>query len=185
MAESRQPRRRRERWLARRLRLAATVRDDPGSLPGLLRDGLLGIWRSRGGGLYGLGYLVTFVILEVRLVVGEFGGSDSLLTFLSDQLLQYLLRLGYMSLVNALLALLWPIWLLERLGGWGLLILIIGFLTFPRWLRPGLEALVPELRRRAPAEPGPGGDQQHAERHHAARHHAERRHAERHRGDPD
>ncbi len=120
---------------------------DPRSLAPLLRQGLLELWRARGGGLYGLGYVVTFVLLEVRTVITELEGSDGVLAFLGDQLLEFVLRLGWMSFVNAGLAFLWPLLLLERLGGWGLLVLPLAYLAFERWLRPRVEMEFPELRR--------------------------------------
>lgn len=126
---------------------------DPRSFGALVRQGLLGLWRARGGGLYGLGYVVTFLVLEIQVVIGEFEGSEGLLAFLGDQLLEYVLRLGVMSFVNALLAFLWPLLVLERLGVWGLLLLPAAYFTFERWLRPRIEARFPELRR-APAEQG-------------------------------
>jgi len=118
---------------------------EPRSAPRLLRAALLRIWRARGGGFYGLGYVVTFVVMEVRLVAGEFQGSDSMLSFLSDQLLEYLFRLGVMSFVNVLLAFLWPLFVLEHLQGWGVPVLLVGYFVFERWLRPRLEATFPEL----------------------------------------
>lgn len=125
------------------------VWDDPRSLGGLIRGALVDLWRARGGGLFGLGYVVTFVSLEVRLVVTEFAGSDSVLSFIESELLEYLLRLGIMSFVNVLLALLWPVLLLDRLGAWGLLLLPAAYFAFERWLRPEVEARFPELRRAA------------------------------------
>jgi hypothetical protein len=152
------PKPRKERRLARHARHARMLWHDPRSAGGLLREGLLGIWRARGGGFYGLGYVATFVALEVRLVVGELESSDSLLSFLSDQLLEYLLRLGFMSFVNVLLAFLWPLFVLEHLHGWGIPLLVIGYFGFERWLRPAIESSLPELRKTAPAPAAPEDD---------------------------
>jgi len=134
------------------------VWNNPRSIGELSRQGLLGLWRARGGGFYGLGYVVTFVVLEVRLVAGEFGSSDSLMAFLSDQLLEYLLRLGFMSFLNVALAFLWPLFVMQYLHGWGLLLLVIGYFGFERWLRPLVESSLPELRRSAADDvaKGPG-----------------------------
>lgn len=120
---------------------------EPRSAGTLIRDGLIGIWGARGGGFYGLGYVAAFVLLEARTMVVEFQGSDSLASFLGGELVQYVLRLGLMSFVNAAIAFVWPLLVVERLGGWGLLVLAAGYLAFERWLRPTLEAKFPELRR--------------------------------------
>lgn len=142
-----EPRRRRRltRHLTRHWHDARQVWEDPRSLGDILRGGLIRIWCARGGGFFGLGYLVTFVLMEVRLVVSEFESSTGVLDFITSQLLEYLFRLGIMSFVNVLLAFLWPLLLLEHLGGWGLLILPAAYLLFERLLRPGIESAVPEL----------------------------------------
>jgi hypothetical protein len=119
---------------------------DPSTVGPLLRDGMIAIWRSRGGGLYGFGYLVTFVILEVRLVVSEFDASGGLFDFLSEQLLEYLFRLGFMSLANVVLAFLWPLLVIERFQLWGIVGLCLGYFVFERWLRGLIEAQIPELK---------------------------------------
>jgi hypothetical protein len=111
----------------------------------VLREILIDIWSSRGGGFFGLGYLVTFAIMEVRLVVSEFEASSGVLEFISSQLLEYLFRLGVMSFVNVLLAFLWPVLLLQHVGGWGLVILPLAYLVFSHGLLPGIESAVPEL----------------------------------------
>jgi len=89
---------------------------------------------------------VTFVVLEVRLVFSEFDASAGLLEFLSDQLLEYLFRLGFMSLANVVLAFLWPLLVVERFQLWGIVGLGLGYLVFERWLRGLIEAQIPELK---------------------------------------
>lgn len=142
-----EPEPRRKRRLTRHLRNARQVWEDPRSLGDILRGGLIQIWCARGGGFFGLGYLVSFVLMEVRLVVSEFESSAGAMDFITSQLLEYLFRLGIMSFVNMLLAFLWPFLLLEHLGGWGLLILPAAYLLFERLLRPGIESAVPELEQ--------------------------------------
>ncbi len=124
------------------------VWNEPRSAGALAREGLVGLWSARGGGLYGLGYVVSFVILELRTVVGEFEGSHSLMSFIGQELLAYLLRVGFMSFVNAGLAFVWPAFVLQLFGGWGILLLLAGYFAFERGLRPTAEARFPELRRR-------------------------------------
>lgn len=147
---ARQPGKHRKRRRPGRLRRLAghaqTLRREPRAAGPLLRASLLEIWRARGGGFYGLGYLVTFLILEARMVGSEFAESDSLATFLSSQLLEYVLRLGLLSLVNALQAFIWPALLFLVIGFWAVPVLVAGHLGFERWLRPRIESVFPELR---------------------------------------
>jgi hypothetical protein len=142
----------RRRGRLKRLGLQAkTLWNDPRSAGDLAREGLIGIWRARGGGFYGLGYLVTFVILEVRMLIGEFQESTSVAGFLTTQLLEYVLRVGLLSLVNALQAFLWPLLTIAAVGAWAIPVLAGGYFAFERWLRPLVEAEFPELQR--PARP--------------------------------
>jgi hypothetical protein len=141
----------RERRLARHARHARMVWEDPRSASTLMRDGLLRLWAARGGGLYGLGYVVTFLWLEIRLVVSEFDASGGILDFVTDQLVEYLFRLGFMSLANMAMAFVWPALLLDRMGAWALVLLGLGYLAFEHGLRPILEQRFPELRRKPKA----------------------------------
>ena len=63
------------RWLRGRYdtwrALALRVRDEPMSLGTIAREAAVTLWSSRGGGFYGLGYVVTFVVLEIRLFASQ------------------------------------------------------------------------------------------------------------------
>jgi hypothetical protein len=111
-----------------------------------LRASLLRIWRARGGGFYGLGYLVTFIVMEVRLVGGEVMASESVVDFVASQAGERVLRLGIDSFVNSILAFAWPAFVLDRFQLWGLVALAVGYLAFEKVLKPRLEATFPELR---------------------------------------
>ena len=103
-----------QRRLARHLQTAREIGRDPASIPQRLRSLLIGIWCSRGGGFYGLGYLIAFVYFEIELIVGEFRTSDGAGEFLAAQAVEYLLRLGFLSFINMFKALLWPL----MVAGW-------------------------------------------------------------------
>lgn len=131
---------------AQHVRVVKQVRDEPRRIMRLLRDWLLRLWAARGGGFYGLGVVVTFLVLEVRMLLGDVSGSDSVADFLVGELLEYVFRLGFLSFLNGFVALLWPAFLLEWLGAWGIAVLVCAYLTFERMLRPTVEAWFPELR---------------------------------------
>lgn len=139
----------RRRRPGRLKRLTSTVRTlwhEPRSAGSLARSALLELWRARGGGFYGLGYVVTFLVLEVRMLAGELGESASLAAFVGSQLLEYVFRVGILSLLNALQAFIWPLLILAAMGGWAIVLLAAGYVVFERWLRPRLETAFPELR---------------------------------------
>ncbi|MEZ5559104.1 MAG: hypothetical protein R3E86_11280 [Pseudomonadales bacterium] len=111
-----------------------------------MRGAVLDIWSTRGGGFYGLGYLVTFSILEVRLIVSNMYESDGVVSFFTSEIIDYVLRLGVQSFVNGVLALIWPLLLLDVMDVWALPALLAGYLLFEHLLRARLEAWFPELR---------------------------------------
>ena len=135
-----------EGHLARKLRVARQIRDEPRSVPGLLRGWLLELWLARGGGFYGLGVVIAFVIFEIRFFVGDLWQSESLVNFVAQEVLSLVFRIGYQSIINLVLALIWPVYLLDRLGAWAIVLLIAGFLAFEKAFRPVLEQRLPELR---------------------------------------
>jgi hypothetical protein len=106
---------------------------------------MLDIWRSRGGGFYGLGYLIAFVVLEIRMVVDDIMGASSVADFALGRLLELVFRLGFLSFINVFQALLWPVFVLELLGSLGIIALIGSYLAFEYALKPGIERLFPEL----------------------------------------
>ena len=111
-----------------------------------MREGLMAAWTARGAGFYGLGWICAFIALEIDMLTGEIADSESVGDFVGSQMIEYLLRIGFMSFVNGILAALWPVYLLQWWGAWGLAVLLGGYLAFERLLRPGVEAWLPELK---------------------------------------
>lgn len=120
---------------------------EPRSIGPMMRASLIRLWSARGGGLYGLGYVLTFVALEVPTTIANVTelvtGSASVLA----AILEWLLRFGLDTLLNMLWAFLWPVFLLENMGGWGVAVLVVGFIVFEKLLRPMVESAIPELKR--------------------------------------
>lgn len=132
--------------MQRHRRIAQEIYAEPKSVGGHIRQGLLTLWVRHGAGFYGLGWVITFIVLEVQLITGELAESAGVADFVSSQLLEYLLRLGFMSFVNGLLASIWPLYVLQWLSGWGILVLVLGYYGFEKLLRPLVESSYPELR---------------------------------------
>lgn len=87
---------------------------------------------ARGGGFYACGFVVSFLWFEVRTLADELGASDGVMAFFSEQIVEFLLRFSVQSLVNSIQALVWPVFVLERFQGWGILLLAAGYLSFDR-----------------------------------------------------
>ena len=132
--------------LRRHWRLAHELRAEPRLALSWMRAALLRVWQARGGGFFGLGYIIAFVVFEVQLLTGEILESDGAADFAFGQLLEYLFRVGFMSFVIAFKALLWPVFVLEVLGAAGIIALLLGYVAFERLLRPAVERVFPELR---------------------------------------
>lgn len=112
----------------------------PAALISSVRSGLDNLWQSRGGGFYGLGAVAAFVYLEIRLVVGEFAESEGVAEFLAAEIIEFVLRLGFMSIINSALACIWPFILIDQIGIWPAVALIVGgYWMFKRWRRHEVE----------------------------------------------
>ena len=114
--------------IARDLRTVQEISRDPRSILPRVRGWLVELWALRGGGFYGLGYIVAFVALEIATLTGDFGSSASVSGFFEAQILQYLARVSVQSMINTVLALLWPIYLLRWWGWYGIAMLVIGII---------------------------------------------------------
>ena len=120
------------------------VRRTAGSAPGLGK-----VWKLRGGGLYALGYAITFVYLEVTTIIGDIAGAESPWQFFTSELIEFVFRFLSDSLVNLVKALIWPVYVIELAPPWGLLGLGAAFLIFPRFLKPTVERWLFGDQRRA------------------------------------
>ncbi len=121
------------------------IHDNPKNIGTMVRGGLINVWRARGGGFYGLGYLITFIALAIRLIVGDVSEREGVVDFVSSQMIEFIFRFGIQSFVNGLLAFLWPVYVLNWLGTWSLALLVAGYYVFEKLLRPAVEGWLPEL----------------------------------------
>jgi hypothetical protein len=115
---------------------------EPATLLPLLRRSFVQFWASRGGGFYGLGYVVTFVALEITSLSGDLTSVSGLVA----QGFQYVIRFSIESFLNGLFALGWPVYLFRWLGASGLIVLAVGYAAFDLAVRPIVEAWLPELK---------------------------------------
>ncbi len=103
------------------------------------------VWKVRGGGLYACGYAITFVALEVTTVAGELAESDSIGSFLSEQLIEFIFRFATDSIVNLIKALMWPVYIVQWQPPFGAISLGVAYIVFARYLKkPITEWLFPE-----------------------------------------
>ncbi len=74
---------------------------------------MLRIWRVRGGGFYGLGYVIAFVVLEVRAFVGNFEGDGDITSMIAQEVLGFFFRFAAQSFLNGFIAFGWPIFVVD------------------------------------------------------------------------
>ncbi len=117
----------------------------PRTAPSLAREALIKLWRVRGGGFYGLGYVITFVVLEIRMLIGNVVDSTDVVTLVVQEALEILFRFAVQSFINGFIAFGWPIFVVQYLHGWGLLAIGVGWFAFDRWAKPWINARLPDL----------------------------------------
>jgi hypothetical protein len=103
------------------------------------------VWDVRGGGLYACGYAITFVVLEVTTVVGEFAESESITDFFTGQLVEFVFRFATDSIANLIQALMWPVFVVQWAPPFGAIALGLAYLAFAKYLKqPITKWLLPE-----------------------------------------
>lgn len=93
------------------------------------------IWLSYGGGLYAVGYAVTFLYLEVQTIISEIVESSGVVDFLTGHLLEFIFRFAVDSIANMVQAFIWFVPMLSYRAPLGLILLGIGFYVFDIYLR--------------------------------------------------
>jgi hypothetical protein len=111
----------------------------PGTAHGAFRAWFRRIWETRGGGLYTLGYALSFAALELRTLAGEFVGMGNPGDFVVEQLVEFFIRFGTDSIANLVTALIWPMFVVGWYAPWGIGLLVLAFILFPKFIRPLIE----------------------------------------------
>ena len=111
----------------------------PDKAHGWFRRWFRTLWNLRGGGLYALGYIVTFAWLEVTSVAGDIAESDGVGDFLGAQIVEFVFRFLSDSLANMIQAFLWPVELLAYRPPYGLAALVVLYAGFRTFLKPPIE----------------------------------------------
>lgn len=137
--------------------LGRTLKDEPRAFPGqllrVLKRSFRTVWNARGGGLYACGFVITFIWLEIRTVVAEFAAADGIGAFLSEQLFEILVRVTVQSIQNTVMAFLWPVWVIERFGLFGIAALVVLYFLFPRLIKEPLNRWLFDDGEEVPAAP--------------------------------
>ncbi len=90
----------------------------------------------RGGGLYALGFAITFIVLELGSVVED---AKQFSLVLDGQAFEFVLNFIIDSFKNTLSALIWPVYFVQLVPPWGLIALCAGFMAFPKYLKKPID----------------------------------------------
>jgi hypothetical protein len=124
-------------------RLGVTLRDEPKALPGeileLVRRAVRRLWDARGGGFYACGFVVTFIWMEINMLLDDVVEAESVGDFFSSQIFEMFFRYFSESFVNGFLALIWPVYVIEFRPPWGFALLLGMYLVFAGLLKAPLE----------------------------------------------
>ena len=117
------------------------------------RRWLVNVWNAHGGGLYAVGYAVTFLYLEARTILEELIEADGPIDFLTNHLFEFIFRFMSDSIMNMVQAFIWFLPVIEFRPPFGIMTLGIGFYVFDIYLRePVARWLLGEEGAEEPAE---------------------------------
>ena len=111
----------------------------PRELLNLIRRSFRTVWDARGGGLYACGYVLTFIWLEIWMLVDDILSADSISAFFGEQIFEIFFRYLGESLRNMIAAFMWPVYIIEISPPWGVGILVGMFVVFARWIKQPME----------------------------------------------
>ena len=125
------------------LRSAGEAVQDPGTLPGKahgrLRRWFRKVWEVRGGGLYALGYIATFLWFEAKTLAGEISEAEGVVDFFQNQIAEFLVRFFTETITNMIKAFMWPVYIVQLYPPWGAIALGVSFALFASVLQKPIE----------------------------------------------
>ncbi len=123
--------------------LGVTLKDEPRAFPGeclrIFRRFARKMWKARGGGFYACGFVITFVMLEIRMFVLDIFEAEGVGAFFEEMVTEMLFKYLSESIQNTISAFIWPVYFIELYPPWGMVFLVGLYLLFSRWLKKPLE----------------------------------------------
>ena len=119
-----------------RQRIEDGARVLPEKSHGWFRNWFRKVWKVRGGGLYALGFAVTFIYFEIGSLGDDILGIGSLF---NGQAFEFVIQFFIDSLTNTVKAFIWPVYVVQLALPWGAIALGVGFVGFTRYLKAPIE----------------------------------------------
>ena len=116
----------------------------PGELPdkahGAFRNWFRKVWDVRGGGLYAVGFAVTFIYLEfTEIVIEDIPQFIAMNSVFSSEIVGFGIEVLVDTMKNFVMALAWPAFVATFWPPVGAIALGVAFVLFPRYLKPYFE----------------------------------------------
>ena len=123
--------------------LGQTLVNEPRAFPrallNVVRRSLRTVWDARGGGFYACGYVLSFVWLEITMIVDDILSAESIRGFFGEQIFEIFFRFLGESLQNMISAFMWPVYVIQISPPWGVGAFVVMYLVFTRWFKEPLE----------------------------------------------
>lgn len=117
----------------------AATRRVAGAAHGAAKGWARKVWDVRGGGLYAVGYALTFVWFEIKTFAGDIADADGVGDFFTGQLTEWAFRIAIESFLNMVSALMWPVYVVQFSPPIGAIALGLAFIAFPRYFKQPVE----------------------------------------------
>jgi hypothetical protein len=118
--------------------------NNPGHLPGRahgwLRAWFRKVWDVRGGGLYAVGFAVSFLYFETtEIVFDDIPQFLAMNNVFSSELIGFGIEFVVDTMINFVKALIWPVYVVGLWPPVGAIALGLAFVLFPRYLKSPIE----------------------------------------------
>ena len=94
------------------------------------------VWKVRGGGLYALGFALSFVYFEIGSLGDDLLGIGSLF---NGQAIGFVIQFFIASFQNTLKAFVWPVFVVQLAPPWGAIGLGLAYVGFAKYLKAPIE----------------------------------------------
>ncbi len=128
-------------------------RELPRHAEGMLRRWFKNVWAVRGGGLYAVGFAVTFLYLEIFEILTDDLPALFTINILSSEIFELILSFIVDTFMNFLTALIWPAFVVTFAAPWGAIGLGIAFVAFNQFLKAPVERWLESDEPAAPERP--------------------------------
>lgn len=124
----------------------------PDKAHGFFRRWFRKVWHARGGGLYAVGFAISFLYFEVMDIVFDDVPKLASINVFSADIAGFVIEFIIDTFINMAYAFMWPVWVIQWQEPWGIGLLVAAFFLFPRFVKQPLEHWLFEGEEPPPVE---------------------------------